>query len=138
MIDITPIEVGKTTESEIRNLYGEPLRVTEQFDLRCLVYQATKIFEAILCVDKNGVIVLFSHPVQSDAVTIPDDYPDPIIFYSNYAHGAQTLAFPEQGKTFVVTSTGKIVWAIHHLVMDATTYRKTLGIHFPSENPFLD
>lgn len=138
MFDISPIEIGKTKGKDIRMLYGDPLQVSERFGMRCLVYQATEILEAILCTNENDVIVLFSHPVLNDNVTMPDDYHDPIVFYSNYAHGAQTLAFPEKGKTFVVTAARKIIWVIHHLVMDPETYQQVLGIYFPSVNPFLD
>jgi hypothetical protein len=138
MVDISPIVIGETREKEVRKLYGDPLRVTEKFDHRCLTYKVTEITEAAVCVDKDHIVILLSHPVDSDEVTIPDDYEDPLVFYSHYGHGAQTLAFPEKGITFVVSSTGKVVWLIHHREMDRDTYAHTVGGQFPQENPFVD
>lgn len=135
---LSEIQIGITTEEEVIAMWGDPIEETEKFGMRALIYRAEKIFQCVICIGENGTVSLASFPAQIDEEYIPVEYKEPITFFSRYAHGAQTIAFPRQGRTYIVTSTGKIISTIYHICMSKEAYLKTIGCHFPTENPFLD
>ena len=139
---IDPLQVipGKTTESELMKAYGNPDREIKAFGLRYLLYLAQLSVYTAVAISKDGIVRLQAVSCQDtlsrDEIEL--QYGEPCaIYFSNYAHGARTIAFPEHGRTFVVSVGGQIAQIMYHESLAITDYEDLFGRYFPREDPFM-
>jgi len=130
---------GRTTYADVLAQYGAPSQEVERDGLRYALYQVDAInFDAVGFKDGIAAIVILNvaSPKDKPDAMVPNLGEPEITFYSHYGHGARTLAYPSRGVTFTVTFGGVVADVEYYVPTDAETYRKTLGRHFPVENPF--
>jgi hypothetical protein len=139
-VDIKRITPGLTTFEEVVALVGNADKEMEAFGMKYLLYRSEPgSYGAIAISEDNLVRLIAISPRDNRNVEefkIENGEPE-AVYFSNYAAGSRTVAYPKLGCTFVVSSGGIIAQAMYHESMTLGAYEVKLGQYFPNEDPFL-
>ncbi len=130
---------GQTSREEVLQRYGKPDDEYIQEGVHYLVYPAGEsAYETVGVRDDRAIFVAANPPQEGQApqAYAPDLGEPELVYYSKYAAGARTLAYPGRGMTFVVTSENVVVEIHHYVPMTPEEYHATLGAILPTSDPF--
>lgn len=131
---------GQTTQAEVLQSYGMPLRKQRAFDLDYWIYRApAPDFEVGFSADEylRFLGVPLAEEIHIADIQVQYGFPQ-ATYYSPYAEGAQTLAFPDKGFTLTITASDEVVYVVYHETMSLADYEARLGKFFPKTDPFGD
>jgi hypothetical protein len=138
-LSVETITAGETTYEEVMRQCGPPDEEYTQAGIRYLLYQSSPIAYDGVGIRDDKVILLAIYLPEAESML--EEYmpglgePD-LTYFSAYAHGARSLAYPQNGITFVVTAMNVVVQVIYTPPMSKAEYQAQFGVLFPTQNPF--
>ncbi len=136
------IVVGKTTQTEVVSLLGEPESTLDQSDGSVMLYPSAIKGQFVSILIQNQIVTYVSVPIgEDDSIKwsiIMEQFGQPdFTAYSQYQQSAMTNVFTQQGLAFIVDESMDVVFVKECFVpMNLEDYLKTWGASLPSEDPY--